>query len=118
MRRMDTREAAIIALAREDLLKVKKLDDGVFWNGTGQRVTSSGKTHRKLGINSQALNRRYKSKGVLILNPPRVSGSGWSGWGFGKIALIHSPQYFAWAGELIPVFEISVTNGDLIRIPV
>jgi hypothetical protein len=44
-----------------------------------------------------------------------VSGSGWSGWGFGKIALIHSPQYFAWAGERIPetVFEISVTNGDL-----
>jgi hypothetical protein len=115
MRRIDTNEGAIIPLTRDDLLKVKELDDGVFWNGTGRRVTSTGKTHRKLGIVSRAFNRRYKSKAVLILNPPKVSGSGWSGWGFGKIALIHSPQYFAWAGERIPetVFEISVTNGDL-----
>lgn len=59
MRRMDTREAAIIPLAREDLLKVKKLDDGIFWNGTGQRVTSAGKTHRKLGIASSALQARH-----------------------------------------------------------
>jgi len=115
MRRIDTNEAAIIPLTRDNLLKLTELDDGVFWNGTGRQVTSNGRTHRKLGIATRAFSRRYKSKGVLILNPPRVSGSGWSGWGFGKIALIHSPQYFAWAGERIPetVFEISVTNGDL-----
>jgi hypothetical protein len=115
MRRVETNDAAIIPLAREDLLKVKELDDGIFWNGTGRAVTSAGKSHRKLGIAGKAFNGRYKSKAVLILNHPRVSGSGWSGWGFGKIALIHSPQYFAWAGERIPetVFEISVTNGDL-----
>ena len=115
VRRMDTNDAAIIPLTRDDLLKVKELDDGVFWNGTGQRVTSAGKTHRKLGIVSRAFNGRYKSKAVLILNSPRVSGSGWSGWGFGKIALIHSPQYFAWAGERIPetMFEIAVSNDDL-----
>lgn len=115
MRRIETNEGAIIPLTRGDLLKVKELDDGVFWNGTGSRVSSGGKTHRKLGIVSRAFNGRYKSKAVLILNPPRVSGSGWSGWGFGKIALIHSPQYFAWAGERISetVFEISVSNGDL-----
>jgi len=115
MRRMDTNESAIIPLFREDLLKVKELDDGVFWNGTGRKVTSRGKTFYQLGIVSKAFSGRYKSKSVLILNPPRVAGSGWSGWGFGKIALIHSSQYFAWAGNRIPetAFEISVTNSDL-----
>jgi hypothetical protein len=76
MRRVETNDAAIIPLAREDLLKVKELDDGIFWNGTGRAVTSAGKSHRKLGIAGKAFNGRYKSKAVLILNPPRVSA--WS----------------------------------------
>jgi hypothetical protein len=111
LRRMDTGEALILQMSRDQLRndKLPAPETGYWWNGSA-KVEWMG---RHLGI---AQGPRYKfpvPKGMIC-----VMNQGWdsfTGSGFGHKAFVDNAQYYCWRGQEIPktVFEIAVTAGPL-----
>jgi hypothetical protein len=111
LRRMDTGEALILQMSRDQLRNDKppRPDTGYFWNGASSLAWEG----RHLGI---AQGPRYKfpvPNGMIC-----VMMEGWdafAGSGFGHKAFVNDHQYWCWRGQEIPrtVFEIAVTAGPV-----
>jgi hypothetical protein len=111
LRRMDTREALIIAVTPEQLEngKAPTPEAGFWWNG-GNKEEYEG---RHLGI---AHGPRYKfpvPHGMIA-----VMEDGWDGFtgsGFGHKCFVNDGQYYCWLGKEIKktAFEIAVSEGPL-----
>jgi hypothetical protein len=111
LRRMDTGEALILPLTRDQLLngKPRTPEVGFWWNGTAKEEWKG----RHLGIVQAP---RYKfpvPRGMIS-----VMNQGWddfAGSGFGHKCSANDGQYYCWRGQEIPrtVFEIAVSDGPL-----
>jgi hypothetical protein len=111
LRRMDTGEALILPLTRDQLQNDKPptSDVGFWWNGTAKFDWEG----RHLGI-AQAPRHRFPAPKGMI----GVMTEGWdafTGSGFGHKCFVNDKQYYCWRGQEIPrtVYEIAVTDGPL-----
>jgi serine/threonine protein kinase len=111
LRRMDSGEALILALRRDDLDRVGIPTPQAphRWNGTSKAQWGG----RHLGI-AQAPRHKFPApKGMIV-----VAFQGWDvfqGSGFGHKSFRNDTQYYCWRGKEIPrtVFEIAVTAEPL-----
>jgi hypothetical protein len=111
LRRMDTGEALILHMTRNQLRNDKPPHDdtGYWWSGTGSLAYGG----RHLGI---VQGPRYKFPGPHGMICPMFDGwDGFAGSGFGHKYGVGDVQYYSWRGQEIPktVFEIAVTSGPL-----
>jgi hypothetical protein len=111
LRRMDTGEALILPLTRDDLdnAKPKDPDEDFWWNGTAKLEWGG----RHLGI-AQGPRVKFPAPQGTI----HVMNEGWDGFygsGFGHKAFVNDGQYYCWRGKEIKrtVFEIAVCDGPL-----
>jgi hypothetical protein len=111
LRRLDTREALILPITRDQLdnEKLPTREIGYWWNGTAKDEWKG----RHLGI---AQGPRYKfptHRGMI-----HVMTEGWDGFtgsGFGHKCFSNDKQYYCWRGKEIPrtFFQIAVTSEPL-----
>ncbi len=111
LRRMDTGEALILPLTRDQLQngKLGTPETAFWWNGTAKEEWKG----RHLGI-VQGTRYKFPAPRGLIF----VMNDGWDGFvgsGFGHKCGINDVQYYCWRGKEIPrtVFEIGVSDGPL-----
>ncbi len=111
LRRMDTGEALILPLTRDQLLNAKPRDTtvGYWWCGTAKEEWKG----RHLGI-SQGPRYKFPVPNGMIC----VMMEGWdafAGSGFGHKAFVNDGQYYAWQGREIArtAFEVAVSEGPL-----
>jgi hypothetical protein len=111
LRRMDTREALILPLTRDQLENSKPgpREADFWWNGTA----SFDWEGYHLGI-AQAPRHKFPVRKEMIC----VMMDGWdafAGSGFGHKAWVNDGQYYSWRGKEIPrtAFEIAVSEGPL-----
>jgi hypothetical protein len=111
LRRMDTGEALILPLTRDQLYngKTPTREAGYWWNGTAKEEWKG----RHLGI-AQAPRQKFPTHKDQI----HVMTEGWDGFtgsGFGHKCFAGDKQYYCWRGKEIrkTVFQIAVTEGPL-----
>jgi hypothetical protein len=111
LRRMDTGEALILPLTRNQLQNGKPgaPEAAFWWNGTAKEEWKG----RHLGI-VQAPRHKFPAPKDMIA----VMNDGWDGFtgsGFGHKCFVNDGQYYCWRGKEIPrtVFEIAVSDGPL-----
>jgi hypothetical protein len=111
LRRMDSGEAMILPLTRDQLKNGKPptTEVSVWWNGSAKKDWEG----RHLGI-VQVPRYKFPSPRGLI----GVMTEGWdlfTGSGFGHKSGVNDRQYYCWRGQEIrrTVFEIAVTDGTL-----
>jgi hypothetical protein len=111
LRRMDTGDALILRITRDQLLNGKPPTDetGFWWNGSAKEEYKA----RHLGIVEGP---RYKfpvAKGTVCVMPDGFDC--FAGSGFCHKAFVDDAQYYCWRGKEIPktVFEVGVTEGPL-----
>lgn len=108
LRRMDTKEYAIVPITKEKLSQ-RATDGDVAWEGSCQ----FGQGGRHLGIDKKEWHCTVRDGGKIMVTHDR----GNRGWGFGHKVHVNDAQYWSWAGEEIPetVLEIAVKAGPLTR---
>ncbi len=111
LRRMDTREALIVAVTPEELENgtPPAPETGFWWNG-GNKEEYKG---RHLGI---AHGPRYKFPMPHdMIAVMEVGWEGFAGSGFGHKCFVNDGQYYCWLGKEIKrtTFEIAVSEGPL-----
>ncbi len=111
LRRMDTGEALILPLTRDDLTndKPKDPDEDFWWNGTAKLEWGG----RHLGIVQTPRHKFPAPRGLI-----HVMNEGWDGWygsGFGHKCGTNDGQYYCWRGKEIrrTAFEVAVSDGPL-----
>lgn len=111
LRRMDTWDALILPMTREQMQNGKPpaRESSFWWNGTSKEEWKG----RHLGI-VQGPRHRFPAPKDMIA----VMNDGWDGFagsGFGHKCFVNDGQYFCWRGKEIPctVFEIGVSDGPL-----
>jgi hypothetical protein len=111
LRRMDTGEALILPLTRDQLQngKLPSGEVGYWWNGTSKKDWEG----RHLGI-AQAPRYRFPAPKGMI----HVMTEGWDGYtgsGFGHKCFVNDKQYYCWRGQEIrkTLFEVAVSDGPL-----
>jgi hypothetical protein len=111
LRRMDTGEALILPLTRDQLENAKPADpdEDFWWNGTAKLEWGG----RHLGIAGGARIKFPAPRGLI-----HVMNEGWDGFygsGFGHKCGANDGQYYCWRGKEIKrtAFEIAVSEGPL-----
>jgi hypothetical protein len=111
LRRMDTGEALILPLTRDQLEngKPRAPEEAFWWNGTAKEEWKG----RHLGIVHGPRFSFPVPKGMIA-----VMNDGWDGFagsGFGHKCFVNDGQYYCWNGKEIrrTVFEIAVSDGPL-----
>jgi hypothetical protein len=111
LRRLDTNEALILPLTRDELLNAKPRETavGYWWSGTAKEEWKG----RHLGISRGPRHKFPVPQGMIC-----VMMDGWdafAGSGFGHKAFVNDRQYYCWQGQEIrpTAFEIAVSEGPL-----
>jgi hypothetical protein len=108
LRRMDTKEFAILAVTKAKLGALAT-DGDLAWEGSCQFAQGG----RHLGIDKKAWHCTVEDGGRIMVTHDR----GNRGWGFGHKVHVNDKQYWSWAGEEIPqtAFEISAKAEALTK---
>jgi hypothetical protein len=113
LRRIDTGEALILPLTREQLQNGKSAtaDTAFWWNGTAKEEWKG----RHLGI-VQGPRQKWPELPKGMISVMNEGWDGFAGSGFGhKVFKADDGQCYSWRGKEIPktVFEIAVADGPL-----
>jgi hypothetical protein len=112
LRRMDTGDALIIPVTRDELTngKPKDSDADFWWNGSAHNEYGG----RHLGIAEKPRIKFPAPHGMIsVQNTPEWHD--FEGSGFGHKAFVNDVQYYCWRGKEIKrtIFEIAVAEGPL-----
>ena len=114
LRRMDTGEAVIVPLKREQVDAAVTLDGDVMWRTAKTLCAKGGQSCTLLGVVRRSWHTSTPGQQIVALtpDPPR---SGFRGWGFSKPTGRDYSQTYSWNGKAIKktVFEIAVRSSDL-----
>ncbi|MBF0197873.1 MAG: serine/threonine protein kinase [Planctomycetes bacterium] len=111
-----TKEFVIISLTKPRLSRDVELGNGICWNGSNQRISSTtdGKQHVSylLGIYNKNWPGNYKASFPIIKRENKSRSIGYGGWGFARRHVVFSSQRYTWEkNQIEPVpFEISISK--------
>jgi hypothetical protein len=112
LKRMDTGEAVIAAITREQIGHPSPLDGDVQWRPASAPRTLDGEHYVMMGFVRRSWPADQINEHLLVISR---NWRGYRGWGFSKLVGPSQKQTYSWDGHEIPktIFEIATTASDL-----